>query len=157
MWLFKNLTQQMMQKHFMKKNHSRNGTKLKEHLENNSLTFSVRCDPPSGLLLYLLPKWATRAYISDLFIYAHWEMASRVPTQLGAINNPCVRKGMWVRCFAKGAGNELLGPCCSLPASWGETALCPHVSLCLCHLRSGRGRCHQGSLCSLGHLAWLLW
>lgn len=37
-------------------------------------------------------------------------MASRVLTQLGAINNPCVRKGMWVRCFAKGAGNELLGP-----------------------------------------------
>lgn len=77
------------------------------------------------------PQRATCAYISDLFIPERWDMPGHFPTQLGAINNLCVKKGMGVRCCVKGAQ--------SVMNSWGPPTGCqplemrePGVLTCCC-------------------------
>lgn len=82
----------------------------------------------------------------------HRETTGHFPTQLGAINNPCVEKGN----AGRGVGSVMNPSAGRLSATRDETARRACVSLCQFHLRSGRGRSHQGSLCSRGVLGRLL-
>lgn len=51
-------------------------------------------------------------------------------------------------CEGRAVGKELLGPLSRLSATQDAIPHCAYVLLCQCHLRSGWGRSHQGSLCS---------